>query len=666
MPKRSDTKEAITEIPLGAKVGKIILIGCALLILIHLAASFFPHLRLWGINQLGYFSMQFRLGITAVGLLILIPRINGMLADVLASVFARVALGFKKVNKYLIFSGFSLLGLIFFWLLRSRTPLLGDGYLRAGELKMGLLLSVTEPLDFYLHLLIYRLLGLGGYTTYALLSCIAGAIGVFLILLLCDVWGRDGKEKVLIFSILATMGSIQLFFGYVESYSFMFVALLTYVLFGLRYLKGMSSFLWPSLFFLLAVSFHLTALFVLPSLVYLAFSTLPPTAKAKTSRVKFANAVVLVCIISLIWGGLHLLKTYALEELSSSFLIYPFGGGESFYSFFSPAHILDFLNHLLLVSPVSLVLWIMLFILFSRGMDFKENTARFLTWIMVCSLGLALLFDPKLGYARDWDLFACTGLGITFLGLYLALNVFRKDKTMELNRMTLALVATSLVLVLPWIGVNASPERSIERFEDLLRIDHHRAAHGYETLACYFRDKGEHEKTIELWKKAIAINPIPRYYAILGNAYLRLKRYDEAIEALEQSIRMSPHRPGIQYSYRSLGICLVEKGRLNEAVAQLEKAISLDPGSADFQYVMGNILGRGGRYQEAVPYFERALQLEPGNFEVYKLLGIAYARMGKKEEAERYLKTYLQSAPQEATGTKGMIDSIQIEMEYDR
>ena len=673
----AEINKAITGGSFSARMERPILFFCAFLILIHLVASFFPHLRLWGINLLHYFSLEFRLAVCAIGLLILVPKVNKILAEVLTRVFTRIAKKFKQMNKYLKYSLISLLGLIVFWILRAKTPLLGDGYLRAGEIKLGRLFSITEPLDFYLHLLVSRLSGLDGYTTYGVLSCIAGALYIFLILLFCDLWGKDGKEKLFIFLILATMGATGLFFGYIESYSFMYVAMIAYILFGIRYLKQRSGFVWPCLFLLLAIGFHLSALFVLPSLFYLAFAPLPKPTKLKvrrsvdsneihrTGRVRFANMVSLVCVIFLLGVGLYLLKTYLPEESSGSFLISPFGDGESFYSFFSLAHLLDFINHQLLISPVIIVLCLVLLI-FWRSINFKENAVKFLIWIMVCSFGFALLVDPKLGYARDWDLFAFAGLGVTLLGLYLVLDVFRKERIIELSRMILILVVTSLISTLPWILVNASEEGAIPRLEHLLKMDEKRAAHGYENLACYFRDMGEHQKTIRLWKKAIVINPNPRYFGALGNAYVRLKRYDQAIEAFDRSLKMTTDRPSIQLLRRSLGMCLAEVGRLDEAVSQLKEVINLEPRRADYYYTLGNILGRAGRYEEAVPYFEKALKLNPGNIAVYKSLGISYAGMGKKEEAKRYLETYLKSMPKDAAGIKGIIDSVEIEIEYDR
>jgi len=679
--KNSSAKEAFNREFFRERIEGLVLFSCAFLILIHLAASFFPHLRLWGINQLHYFPPEFRIAVSAVGLLILVPQVNKILTVFISRAFTWLEERFKRMNRYIKYSVISLLSLIPFWILRAKTPLLGDGYLRAGEIKIGILFSITEPIDFYLHLLVSRLLGLDGYTTYGVLSCIAGTLLIFLILLLCDLWGKDGKEKLFIFLILATMGATQLFFGYIESYSLMYVAITAYILFGTRYLKQKGGFVWPCLFLLLAAGFHLSALFVLPSLFYLAFATLSQPTRPKTRRVKFVNMVTLVCVISLMGLGLYLLKTYSPEEPSGSFLIYPFSGGESFYSFFSLAHLLDFLNHQLLISPVAVVLWLILLAFFRKAINFKENAVKFLVWIMMCSLGFALFVDPKLGYARDWDLFAFTGLGVTFLGLYLTLNIFRtlhqtvhgrKESAVELShepygawlgRLTMILFLTSLVSTLPWILINASEGKAVARFENLLKTDERRAAHGYETLASYFRDKGEFEKTTRLLKKAIAINPNPRYFAALGSEYRRLKEYDKAMEVYDRFRQMAPNFPGVDRVYSDMGNFFSALGRYDEAVSQLKKAISLNPRKADHYYTLGNILGRAGRFEEAVPYFEKALRLNPGNTAIYKKLGICYGGMGKKEEAKRYLEVYLKSMPKDASRIKGIIDSIEIEIE---
>lgn len=664
---KSPVKDRVQpEEPLSRRTEKLIFGACAVLIVVHLFASFFPAARLWGINLLYYFPLGLRLLLCAIGLIVLIPKLNGALTSRLTRAFGWIGERSGKMNRYLKYSVASVISLVVFWIFRSATPLLGDGYLRAGELKYGTLMSLTEPLDFFLHLAVFRLFGLDGQTTFAVLSCVAGGIFVFLVFLFGDLWGKDGEEKLLISSILLSMGAIQLFFGYIESYAFMYLCLAAYLLFALRYSKGQGSFLWPCLFLFLASGFHLSALVLLPSLFYLAFGGSPGTSRTKFGSVKFINGMYLGGTILVIALGLYLLTTYAPEEPPESILIHPFGGGDSFYSFFSLEHWSDFLNHQLLISPVGAALVVLFLVFFRKIIQLKEKAARFLLWVVGFSFLYAAFVDPKLGYARDWDLFAFTGLGVTLLALFLLLQVMRGEKVMEVGGLALALVMTCVVSTLPWVLINASEGKAVARLEYLLRMDKGRAAHGYETLACYFRDRGDHDKPVELWKKAIATNPNPRYFASLGNAYRRVEDYDEAIEAYYRCLEFGKDFPSLPGVYSNLGNTLARLGRYDEAVSHVKMAISMRPDKADYHFNLGNILGKAGRYDEAVPYFETAIKLDPDNVRAYKVLGWTYARIGDNERAKSCLEQYLRFKPKDGPQIKGLIDSIQIEIESGR
>jgi Tfp pilus assembly protein PilF len=648
------------------RLARMVLFCCGSLIAIHFVASFFPQARLWGINQLHYFPLFFRIILCAVALAVLIPRVGRMVTEPLGSAFGWMANRFAGINRYVKYSAAALVSMLVFWLLRTATPLLGDGYLRAGQLKFGVLMELTEPLDFYLHLIAFRWLGVDGYTTYAILSCVAGGVFVFLALLLCDAWGRNGGEKLLVFSMLVTMGSMQLFFGYVESYSLMYVLLAAYLLAGLLYLKGEAGFVWPYLFLLLAGGFHLAAFFALPSLFLLAWAKFPSSSEEGRKGFGFARAMYLGGVLFLIIVGLYLLKTYAVERPPSSVLIYPFGSSESLYSFFSAAHWSDFLNEQFLISPVGALLLVALLVFFSRSINFKDSALRFLLWVTLCLFVFALFIDSKLGYARDWDLFAFTGMGVTLLGVYLILGLARRENGRNLGRITLALTLTALVSTLPWLLVNASEHRAVARLEDLLQMDRQMAGHGYEILACYFRDKGDHQQSLELWKKAITANPNPRYFASLGNEYRRVDQDEKAVEAyrkaLEEGVDL-PSRPGL---YSNLGNTLAQLGRYDEAEAEMKKAISLRPDKAEYYFNLGNILGRAERYQEAAHYFEAAIRLNPDNTRIYKVLGWTYARLGEVEKAKACFERYLRSAPEDGRQIRGLIDSIQIEIDSGR
>ncbi len=648
------------------RLEKLIVISCALVIIIHLAASFFPQLRVWGISQLHYFPVGFRLALCAAGLIILIPRVNGKLTELLTPVFNRVSKRLNRTNKFLKYSVVSILSLSIFWLFRAATPLLGDGYLRAGQLKLRKLLEITEPLDFYFHLLVYQWLGLDSYSAYAIPSCLAGGVFVFLTFLFCDVWGKEGKEKLLVFTMLATMGSVQLFFGYVESYSLMYVLLAAYILFGLRYLRGDGGFFWPCLLLLLTCGFHLVALFALPSLFYLAWAKVRKTPRGDARGFGFTRGMYLSGVVFLAAAGLYVLKTYALRQPPGSILIYPFGGGKNLYSFFSWNHLSDFMNEQLLISPVGGLLLVGFLVFLRRSVNLKESTVKFLLWVMLCFFAFALFVDPKLGYARDWDLFASTGLGVTLLSAYLVLSLIRTEGKKGLSRITLALVVAGSISTLPWLLVNASEHRAVDRFEHLLGIDPQRAAHGYEILACYFRDKGDHEESLALWKKAVEANPLPRYFGSLGNTYRKVGDLEKAVEAYYRSLEAGSDMSSMPGVYNNLGNTLSRMGRYDEAASNMKKAIGMRPDKAEYHFNLGNILGLAERYEEAAPYFETTIKLDPGNVRAYKLLGITYARIGEKERAKSCLEQYLRFMPKDGPQIQGIIDSIQIQIETGR
>ena len=88
----------------GARIERAVIFACASLILVHFVVSFLPHLRLWGINQLHYFPLEFRIVISTIGLLILVPKVNKILAEFLTRVFTSVAEKFERMNKYLKYS----------------------------------------------------------------------------------------------------------------------------------------------------------------------------------------------------------------------------------------------------------------------------------------------------------------------------------------------------------------------------------------------------------------------------------------------------------------------------------------------------------------------------------------------------------------------------------
>lgn len=97
---------------------------------------------------------------------------------------------------------------------------------------------------------------------------------------------------------------------------------------------------------------------------------------------------------------------------------------------------------------------------------------------------------------------------------------------------------------------------------------------------------------------------------------------------------MAADAPRSARSHRELGLSLSEAQRHDEAVAALEASLRLAPDEPVTFYNLGNVLARAGRYPEAATAYERALAGEPDLVSAYVNLGNAHSARGDEAAAE--------------------------------
>lgn len=640
------------------RFSKTVFLACALLTAVRISATFFPDQRLWGLNLLHYVPPLGRWIITGIAVLALAPKVNRKLADLLTSVFNRVDHHLRSLGKNLKYILVSLLSFPLFWWFAEEMYLLGDGNLRASEIASGMKASFTEPLDFFLHSRVFSMTGMDVFSVYALLSCLAGVVFVYLTLILSDKMGGKGDEKFLAFSVLITMGANQLFFGYVESYTLMYVAVVAFILFSWLYLQGRCGFPLPALMFLFAASLHLAGLTLLPSLAYLAVTKRPGDQTQKSGILRRRGPRLAFFLLCLLGAGLWILwRSHVPSAGLDSALLFPLGSLEkSLYPVYSPSHLVDFLNHQLLVSPVGVAIWFALVLFGPRRLDVKSNLTIFFVLLIAPQLLFAFLFNPQLGYPRDWDLFAFTSSGYTILGIYLILRLLRLQTREVIRYVTLALAATALLSTVPWIGINASQKQAIARFEQILKLDPQRAALGHECLAYNYRRLGRTDEQVQQWNQAILLSKKPRYVKNLGAVYVEMGEYAKAAEKLEEAVILDP---GDHVAYSDLGKVYLMLRQAEKAESSFERAVHLQPDNPEYYGNLGLFLLNSGKSDQSVGVFKKALQLRPDLVSNYRNLGFAYANSGNYAEAVRYLRSYLDYAP-------GAEDRIEIEAMIER
>jgi tetratricopeptide (TPR) repeat protein len=248
-------------------------------------------------------------------------------------------------------------------------------------------------------------------------------------------------------------------------------------------------------------------------------------------------------------------------------------------------------------------------------------------------------------------------LGYTILGIYLWLGVLKESESKRLRYATLALVSTALISTIPWIYVNATEQKAVERLTHLLDLDGKRSALGHEELAYYYRNHGKKDKEIEEWKKTIALFEKRRYVVNLGVVYTEVGRYQEAAWVFEELLSKDPED---HQAHSELGKVYVAQGRYEEAKRQFQKAIEFKPDNPLYYENLGFLLLKLKSYKEAKEVFQKGVQIDPSYLSNYRNLGFVYFDSGENKEAMKYLELYLKYEPQakDKSYVQGLINQL--------
>ena len=135
------------------------------------------------------------------------------------------------------------------------------------------------------------------------------------------------------------------------------------------------------------------------------------------------------------------------------------------------------------------------------------------------------------------------------------------------------------------------------------------------------------------------------YY--LGRTKYNENRFDEAVHAFQQSLKLDPHNVKAE---DNLGLAFAGLGRVEDAAGAYENAIAWQKNAATKNpgpYIdMGSLLLDQNRSTDALPYLKQAIEISPVEFKPHELLGKAYSRLDQLPEAQSELEQAIALAPQ--------------------
>jgi tetratricopeptide (TPR) repeat protein len=158
----------------------------------------------------------------------------------------------------------------------------------------------------------------------------------------------------------------------------------------------------------------------------------------------------------------------------------------------------------------------------------------------------------------------------------------------------------------------------------------------HRALGEVYSESRDWQNAVAEFQKAIERQPNNSdLYEAIGDSYERLSQFDEASQAYETELKLSPHSPIALYN---LGKIQVERGDAKRGVTLLRQAAEVSAPSSPISFYLGRGLVETGHPDEGVTWLEKSLAEDPSDFMkegAYFQLTRAYKILNRTDDAKR-------------------------------
>ena len=194
------------------------------------------------------------------------------------------------------------------------------------------------------------------------------------------------------------------------------------------------------------------------------------------------------------------------------------------------------------------------------------------------------------------------------------------------------------------------------------------------------------QEAVPLLKQVVELAP-GRWEALqgLGNAYLNLGRYQEAIDTYETGVTAcqadlagaAPKdrlKAALGQMFMGEGNAFLKLGKPQSALALYTKSAEVDPNPGQAYFNLAATLYNQGQMEAAVSYCDRAIAVDPKRADAYFIKGSALFGNSSLDASNQIvvptgtreaLENYLELAPEggHAADVKAMLDAIGVKIE---
>ncbi len=439
--------------------------------------ALFPDSFLWGIHIAAFLPLPFRFGLMI--LLLALPVFSRKYFPYMLKVVPYSAR--LRAPHYIALCAVAVLGSLVFYSARISTNMYGDTrtllLILAG--KKYTLADVIgwhdfEPLTRYIHQGISFLTGLDQREVYEIASAVMG--GFFILLAGWFGLTVDGSPLWKLFILFAAFfaGVNQLFFGYVEDYTPVYLCMFAFLILAWKFFDGKNTLLWMILIFIVGIKLHVEMVLFAPALLY-ALLTRCGERYNVLKRWYRPGALVAGILVSIgIMAVVYIFVFHAYkfetgdnpEKARKIFLpIFNNLREPHGYTLFSLSHFSDIIQEILLAVSPGILIVIVFSLVNWRFSGWSSPRVVFYTLAVFYFMLFDFTVDPLLTPMRDWDMLALIAPSLTFLGIALAKPWFQSPHP---QAHTLLGVTMGLALIpLAFFYVNSNEALAADRLRNL-------------------------------------------------------------------------------------------------------------------------------------------------------------------------------------------------------
>ncbi|MFH1868376.1 MAG: tetratricopeptide repeat protein [Candidatus Omnitrophota bacterium] len=129
----------------------------------------------------------------------------------------------------------------------------------------------------------------------------------------------------------------------------------------------------------------------------------------------------------------------------------------------------------------------------------------------------------------------------------------------------------------------------------------------YNNLGAIYYNKGRNKEAVEMYNKALEINPNHiEAYNNLGVLYFNTGEDEKALAMLNKAIRI---KPDYAQAHNNLGNVYLKKGMLKETIYSYKRAISINPNYSAPHYNIAAAYFNNGDHEQAIIHCDKAIAL---------------------------------------------------------